>query len=172
MKIAYRRLGSTEAQLYRTIRLECLRDFPQYFGSTYEEQIGLPKLAFESYIESQDPNNFTIGAFDGEKLLGICSVHLESRAKTKHIGEIIQMYVKPEYKGRKIGLQLIKAVIAEAFANPRVEQLLLNVVTTNIAANRVYEEAGFVEYGKLKHNFKTGDEYADQRMMVLYRPQS
>jgi RimJ/RimL family protein N-acetyltransferase len=172
MEITYTKLSPLESGLYRAIRLECLRDFPQNFGSTYEEQVALPKLAWEEFIEQHSPDKFTIGAFDGDTIIGICSVNLETRKKTRHVGEIIQMYVKPEYSGRKIGLQLIETTIAEAFGVPHVEQLVLSVVTTNIPANRVYEKAGFVEYGKLKHHFKTGNEYADQRMMVLYRPQS
>lgn len=169
MEIITRRLHSHESGKYRAIRLECLKNFPQYFGSTYEEQVLLAKLAWETFIETQDPHRFTVGAFDDEALIGICGVNLETRAKTQHIGEIIQMYVKPEYSGKKLGLKLIQAAIAEAFKNPLVEQLLLNVVTTNISANRVYEEAGFVEYGILKNNFKYDGEYSDQRMMVLFR---
>lgn len=168
-EISFRRLLPTDSASYRTIRLECLKNFPQYFGSTYEEQVLLPKLAWETFIETQDPHRFIVGAFEGEALFGICGVNLETRAKTQHIGEIIQMYVKPEYSGKKLGLKLIQAAVAEAFKNPLVEQLLLNVVTTNISANRVYEQAGFVEYGVLKNNFKHNGEYSDQRMMVLFR---
>lgn len=169
MEIRYRKLTSQESGLYRTIRLECLKNAPEYFGSTYDEQIALPKLAFESYIEAQTPDKFTVGAFDEDKLIGICSVSLETRKKTKHIGEIIQMYVKPEYKGNKIGLHLLQTAMQAAFANPDIEQLLLSVVTTNEPANRVYDEAGFKEYGRLKNNFKADGSYMDQRLMVYYR---
>ena len=169
-KITFRKLLSADSQSYRAIRLECLKNFPQYFGTSYDEQIILPKLAYELYIESGDSNHFTVGAFDGDALIGICSFNRDGRGKVKHIGEIVQMYVKPEYAGQKVGLRLIEAMIAEAFSDESVEQLLLNVVTTNVSANRVYEQAGFVEYGRLKNNFKYNGTYADQRMMVLFRP--
>ncbi len=168
-KITFRKLLPTDSPAYRAIRLECLKNFPQYFGTSYDEQIVLPKLAWEAFIESGDPNHFTVGAFDGDSLIGICSFNRDGRGKAKHIGEIVQMYVKPEYAGKKVGMRLIQTMIAEAFSDEGVEQLLLNVVTTNISANRVYEEAGFVEYGVLKNNFKHNGEYSDQRMMVLFR---
>ena len=169
-EIFFRRLAPPDSVHYRTIRLECLKNFPQYFGTSYQEQIVLPKLAWELYIEAGDPNHFTVGAFDGDAIIGICSFNRDTRGKVRHIGEIVQMYVKPEYTGQKVGLRLIEAMIAEAFSDESVEQLLLNVVTTNVSANRVYEQAGFVEYGRLKNNFKFNGTYADQRMMVLFRP--
>jgi RimJ/RimL family protein N-acetyltransferase len=169
MNITYRKLSPEESRKYKAIRLQCLKNFPEYFGSTYEEQITLPKLPFETYIEEQTPDKFTVGAFDREKLIGICSVSLETRKKTRHIGEIIQMYVNSAYKGKKIGLNLLQAAMQEAFSNPEIEQLKLSVVTTNASANRIYDQAGFKEYGHLKNNFKSDGQYFDQRLMVYYR---
>ena len=169
MEIHYRKLASDDSALYRAIRLECLEHFPEFFGATYGEQIALPKLAFETYIEEQKPDKFTVGAFDGDALIGICSVDIETRKKTRHIAEIIQMYVKPEYKGNKIGLHLLQTAMQEAFKDPEVQLLKLSVVTTNESAYRIYDQAGFKEYGRLKNNFRSDGEYADQRLMVYYR---
>jgi len=169
MEIEFRKLRPEDSQSYRTIRLECLKNFPDNFGATYEEQSVLPKLAWEEFIEQQSPDKFTVGAFDGDALIGICSVNLETRKKTRHMGEIVQMYVKPEYAGQKVGLRLLQAAINKAFEYPHVEQLTLNVLTTNVAANRIYEKAGFTEYGLLKRNFKTESGYMDQRQMILFK---
>lgn len=79
------------------------------------------------------------------------------------------MYVKPDYKGRKIGLQLLNTAVSEAFKIPELEQLLLGVATNNPSANRIYEQAGFVEYGFHKGYAKDGDRYTDERMMMLRR---
>lgn len=169
MPTHYRKLTPSDTQAYRAIRLECLKNFPNNFSSTFEDESAKPKLAFENYIKEQGTDKFMMGAFDGEKLMGICGFFQEQQNKTRHIGSIIQMYVQASYAGRGIGLALLQATMEEAFKNPEIEQLMLGVITTNKSANRIYEKAGFKEYGIYKKQFKAGTDYADQRLMVLYR---
>jgi len=146
MGITYRKLGAADANLYREIRLESLREHPDSFGSLYEEQKELPKLKFESLLEDPVDASFMVGAFDGETLIGICGF-LPFIPSDEHgfqkAGVIIQVYVKSTYSGRKIGVSLMKAVVDAAFKLPDVEQIVLEVVDINIAAIRVYEQAGF-----------------------------
>ena len=52
------------------------------------------------------------------------------------------MYVKPAYKGNKIGHNLLQTIITEAFAIEGLEVLTLGVVADNIAANKIYEGLG------------------------------
>jgi RimJ/RimL family protein N-acetyltransferase len=169
MSIHYRKLLPKDAKEYRKIRLECLEKYPYNFGSTFQEERNRPKLAFEEYIEQQANGKFFTGAFNDDELIGICGFSQEPRPKTRHIGTIIQMYVREEYGGKGIGLELLKMAIQEGFKIPEIEQLLLGVVATNTSANRIYEQAGFQQYGLLKNYFKAGNAYSDQRLMVLYR---
>jgi len=169
MSIQYRKLFPKDAKEYRKIRLECLEKYPDNFGSTFQEERIRPKLAIEESIEQQANGKFVIGVFNGEELIGICGFSQEPRPKTRHIGTIIQMYVRAEYGGKGIGLELLKMAIHEGFKIPEIEQLLLGVVATNKSANRIYEQAGFQQYGLLKNYFKAGNAYSDQRLMVLYR---
>lgn len=169
MQIQFKKLATADSRKYREIRLESLKNFPEGFGATYEEESKAIKLDFETHIEQQAIHKFIIGAFDKENLIGICGFYQEASFKTKHRGGIIQMYVKPNYKGNGIGLQLLNTTIVEAFKIPELEQLILGVVTNNISANKIYEKAGFQEYGIQRNYFKEGDKYLDQRFMILYR---
>jgi RimJ/RimL family protein N-acetyltransferase len=169
MSIHYRKLLPTDAKEYRKIRLECLEKYQENFGSTFQEERTRPKLAFEEYIEQQTNGKFFTGAFNDDELIGICGFSQEQKPKTRHIGTIIQMYVRTDYSGKGIGLELLNTVIEEAFKIPEIEQLLLGVVAINTSANRIYEQAGFQQYGLLKNYFKAGNAYSDQRLMVLYR---
>ena len=164
-----RKLTPSDTQAYRAIRLECLKNFPGNFSSTFEDESKKPKLAFEIYIEEQGPDAFMMGAFDNEKLVGICGFFREQKVKCRHVGNIIQMYVQPEYAGKGVGQGLLGATITESLKNQEIEQLTLGVVTSNKAANKLYEKLGFKEYGVHKGQFKNGDQYADQRFMVLCR---
>jgi RimJ/RimL family protein N-acetyltransferase len=169
MDIHYRKLLPPDTIQYREIRLEALKLFPESFGSDYESEAAKPKLHMEIGIEQQAADTFLMGAFDGEKLFGICGFMRDLRPKVQHRGLIIQMYIQPAYQGKKLGLQLLQATTAEAFKTPEVEQIVLGVITHNISAIKTYEQAGFKEFGTHPNYLKIGDRYFDERLMVLYK---
>lgn len=169
MPITFRRLNRKDKANYRKIRAECLQKFPDNFGSTFKEESRLKELKFEVFLKEENADNFMFGAFDGESLSGICGFSRESRLKTKHRGEIVQMYVKPQYTGKNIGFDLLQKTIEAAFENAEAEQIILSVVADNKGANKLYEKLGFVEYGLLENYFKQGETYWHQQFMVLNR---
>lgn len=124
----YRKLKPEDSRDYREIRLEALKNHPENFGSTFEEEMKKPKFPYETYIEEQATGDFIMGAYDDKKLIGICGFHREARKKTKHFGTIIQMHVKRDYTGKGIGRKLLTSLIEEAFKIQEIEQLLLGVV--------------------------------------------
>lgn len=172
MEITYRKLLPKESRLYRAIRLESLKLFPDSFGSVYEEQVQKDKLSFEINIEEQTEGRFILGAFKDKKLIGICGTYQHKNPKTKHRTFIVQMYVKSEFSKQKIGLSLLQEMIKESFKNPTIEQLELEVFTDNIPAIKVYEQANFKEVGLLKNYSKSGNKYRDIRLMMYMRESS
>jgi ribosomal protein S18 acetylase RimI-like enzyme len=145
-KITYRKLAADDSKHYREIRLESLKAHPESFGSGYEQQRNLPKLMFEKALEEPVDERFVVGAFDGRELIGIFGFipfGMDNRQGFRNAGELIQLYVKPAYRGRQIGLGLTNAVVHEAFKLPEIDQLVLGVMEGNWSAIRVYEQAGF-----------------------------
>ena len=169
MPIFFKKLQPKHTLSYRQVRLECLKNYPNYFGSNYEHQATLPQLYFEKIIYEQPSDKFIVGAFDGETLIGTCGFVQRSQNRCQHRGDIIQMYVQAAYQGKKIGLRLLKATVEEAFKIPEMEQIVLDVIANNIPANRIYEQVGFVEYGRFPNYYKINGEYFDLREMVIYR---
>ncbi|HAS47616.1 MAG TPA: GNAT family N-acetyltransferase [Microscillaceae bacterium] len=169
MDIDFRRLTTQEdAQKYREIRLECLKNYPQSFASSYENQSKLAELVFEKYILENNPANFVVGAFDGDQLIGISAFAQEPKAKRAHEGSIIQVYIKATYQGRHIGKDLLNFVIQAAFEIPTIEQLIISAVTENKGALHLYQHLGFEPYGTHKHYMKTSDgQYYDVTFMYL-----
>jgi ribosomal protein S18 acetylase RimI-like enzyme len=79
------------------------------------------------------------------------------------------MYVAPEVRGQGIGQQLVEAAIARARQTPELEQLFLNVVTTNAAARALYQRVGFEPFGIIPHAMKLRDgRYLDEEQMVYW----
>jgi RimJ/RimL family protein N-acetyltransferase len=170
MNIHYRKLKKEDVAIYRKVRLECLYEFPDNFGSTYAEECQLKELKFETILAGVRSDSFMMGAFDDQQLIGLCGFKREERMKTKHRGEIVQMYVNKQYANKNIGSSLLKTTIENAFQNPEIEQISLSVVRQNEKANKVYEHLGFSEYGRIANYFKSATRYWDQRFMILYRP--
>ncbi len=169
MEITFRKLSANESLNYRSLRLEYLQKFPEYFGSTFEEENAREKLIFEKYIEEENPNHFMFGAFDDSRLIGICGFDRQARNKTKHRGEIVQMYVKADYANKKVGARLLISAINFAFTNQEIEQITLSFVEGNVRAKTVYEKLGFVQYGKIENYFKSNDFNSNQCFMILER---
>jgi ribosomal protein S18 acetylase RimI-like enzyme len=170
MQITYRKLKSTEAQDFRRVRLECLQTFPESFGTLYEDEIVKAKLYFEELIE-QDSSADVIffGAFAGDDLIGIAGFVRGDRTKTRHRGEIVSMYVNPDFHGQKVGENLLCQLLKAVFELDGVEQIHLTVVADNDSAVRLYERIGFETFGVQENYFKSGEKYWNQNFMQLMK---
>lgn len=109
--IEFRILTSSEKEQYRRIRLECLQNYQQNFGSVYENEVASTELKFDKIIAQENSNDFLFGAFDNENLIGICGNIQEKGTKTKHIAEISHVYVKPTCANKGIATNLLKHTI-------------------------------------------------------------
>jgi RimJ/RimL family protein N-acetyltransferase len=167
--IHIRALTIQDIPAYRIARLNCLRSNPNRFGTTYEEEAAKAELFFETCLKDDDCIHFMLGAFDGDALIGLCGFIRETRKRTSHRGEIVQMYVADAYQGKGIGKKLLEQAIEKAFDLPGVEQLVLSAVAENEKAVGLYRALGFEEYGVFRDYFRLEDGYLDQRFMVLYK---
>ncbi len=167
--IACRKLRPGEAPMYRAMRLASLQRYPESFGYTHEEEAGISRLPFETAIDNATPDRFVIGAFAGSRLVGLAGFSRYDRAKARHRGQISQVYVDPGSQGRSVGAALMRALLDAAFDVTGIEQLDLSLVTTNLAAQRLYERLGFETFGIQENFFKLGERTWNQRHMQISR---
>lgn len=159
---ALRRLGPDDAAIYRELRLIGLKECPEAFAASFEDEAERPIAWFSERLQS----SFVFGSFaDETRLGGVAGLRPHSAAKLAHIGVLWGMYVAPVARGRGIGAALVRRMIEEA-AN-RVEQVHLSVVATNEAAIGLYAKAGFKQYGLEKRALKVGGRYYDEILMAL-----
>ncbi len=161
-----RRLTATDANAYRTLRLEGLQNNPEAFGSSFEEEKDSSIELIASRLESQ--SSYTIGVFDQEELVGVATLVQESMLKLKHKAGIFAVYVSPGKRGLGIGKHLMVEAINKAKELGEVEQLNLTVVSTNTSAKRLYSSLGFEVFGTEKKALKIGQQYFDEDYMVLF----
>jgi RimJ/RimL family protein N-acetyltransferase len=171
MEIQIRKLLPNESISYREIRLQCLKNYPEFFTTNYEDEKTKDKLFFQPYIEQSHTSNFVIGAFHKESLIGISGFNRHDRKKTNHGGIIIQVYVKPEYQGKNIGSDMIRFTLNEAFKIAGIEQVEIGVISINEKADKIYKNLGFETYGMHKNFLKIGNSYYDHKLMMIFKNQ-
>ena len=163
-----RRLTEPDAAEYRELRLRALREHPDAFTSSFEEEQLKPIDWSRQRLgpRSEAPHDFILGAYAGGKLVGILGMSVEARTKVRHIGEVFGMYVAPEHAGRGVGRLLVDACIARA-RETGLERLRLTVTDSNARAKSLYERAGFRAFGLERNAVKIGERYFDKCHMAL-----
>ena len=162
-----RRLVADDAAAYRALRLQGLRNHPDAFTSSYEEEIEKSLAATASRIGA-DGTDRVFGAFRGDMLCGVVGLGREARAKARHKAVVFGMYVAPDHAGRGLGTALLAYAIDAAQRDSGLTQLLLTVTDTNAAAVRLYERAGFRSFGIEPRAIRVGDTYFAKDHMILF----
>ena len=111
-QVAIRRLVPADLPAYKTLRDAMLAAYPESFTSG-----AAPERVPESYLSrlgllSRDGGEFTLGAWQGERLVGAISCERDARAKVRHIGHLIGMMVYREAQGAGVGGELLAACCA------------------------------------------------------------
>ena len=79
--------------------------------------------------------------------------------KTRHVGIIWGMYVRPEYRRQNIGEKMLHYLLDEARTVQGIEQVHLGVVSTIYPAKSLYEKCGFQLFGEEKNAMKDQGKY-------------
>ena len=103
-------------------------------------------------------------AIDKATVVGVAMVFGRPHPRFKGIGEFV-IYLHQEYHNQGLGSFLTRVIIQEV-RRKGFHRVGLEVVADNSAAVRVYEKAGFVIEGRLRHAFYGEDgTYRDQLVM-------
>ncbi len=160
-------LMADDAEEFRALRLRALREEPEAFGSSWEEENTRPLEQTVARLQGDGMTAF--GGFDDiGRLAGMVRLFRNDGVKSEHKADIISMYVAPEVRGRGLGKMLLAAAIAHARATSGIEQLLLAVNVTNTPARNLYLAMGFEPFGLERNALKIGDRYFDEEMMTLF----
>ena len=157
-----RRLGSADADAFRSIRLEGLRNDPEAFGSTFEKESSEPG----QYFVERLTRNAVFGGFVGDRLVGVAGFYSFGDTKSRHKGVLWGMYVTPEARGSGLATHLVETLLEHA--GKEVEQVQLTVTASNSRARRFYERMGFVQYGLEEKSLKYKGTYFDEVLMVTF----
>jgi len=157
-----RKLTKEDVTQYKKIRLESLKDTPEAFGSSVEEEENQEDGFFVNRIE----NNIVVGCFDKDLLIGIAGLTQKKGIKRCHRGVLWGCYASPKYRKLGVGQLMVRGL----FKNTpnTIEQIILDVGYDNKPARETYQKSGFEEYGVEKKAMKVNGQYYDEIMMIKF----
>lgn len=148
------------------LRREALSSAPLAFGSSLDDD---RFASIQAVVEALMPGdgNVVFGLLHGQRLLGMAGGYHSTKVKERHKAFVWGMYVRPEARKRGGASRLLEAVVDWARQLPEVLQVHLSVTDAAPAARRLYERAGFIEWGSEPRALRWQREFTDERHLIL-----
>lgn len=140
-----RRLQLSDAAVYRIFRLRGLRQHPDAFTSSFEEENLRPLADTERRLTASGTEKLW-GAFANGAMAGMVGLSHATRVKNRHKATLVGLYVADEFARRGLGRALVDTVVQDARACG-VALVIFTVTDSNRAACALYTRAGFLSFG-------------------------
>ena len=140
--IEIRRVDQDDWPIVRDVRLAALKDTPDWFWVTYEEEVHQPEKWWRDFLTAAA----WFVAYEADRPVGIAAGIRSSRLDESERA-LISMWVRPDARRQGIGRQLVESTKEWARADGALS-LQLEVTHTNLGATRLYERCGFKATGR------------------------
>ncbi len=137
-----RRIRIGEADLFKRMRLAALQEAPYAFSSTYDEAL---RRSDESWQNQADQTAWgadraTFISFSGNTPTGIAALY--RIPDQTEVGELVQMWVAPAYRSKRVAWNLLDTLFEWASSN-NFRAILARVTQGNDGALKFYSKYGF-----------------------------
>jgi len=141
---AVRRIESGQVEVYKQLRLAALKDAPEAFATTYESARSRRDESWRTQVEEaangKDRAIFIV--YDNDQPVGLAGLYRDD--KESHVGELIQVWVSPAFRGGPIAGQLIEAVATWARME-KFKTIKALVKKESYRALSFYRKCGFTQ---------------------------
>lgn len=165
--VTIRPLGPDDVPALIVLRREALETAPLAFGSSPDDDA---RGGSETYMRASLADGeaaAVIGAFDGDRLVGMVGVIREPQVKARHRAYIWGMYVTGAHRRAGVGAALIAGAVERARGWDGVVQVGLSATEAAEGAARLYERAGFREWGREPRALCWEGVFVGERHFVL-----
>lgn len=163
-------LSPHEANIVRELRLMSLKSDGYAFSSTYDYEDNFDEVFIGRKIAyvTQQPDFGYWGVFEDKRMVGYCQLVRESLPKSNHQVYIYELFIHPDYRRKHLAFNLLTNLIARCEHNPDIKMIRMKVISQNKAAQKLYKQLGFIEYGYLADTIQvTPGEYAGEHLYYL-----
>ncbi len=136
-----RRVEATDGKVVRDLRLEALRESPDAFGASYEEEVALPVSHFDSFVSERavsDKDAFFVALKTGS-VVGMVGAFFDNASGEPYV---CSMWVTPQHRRGRIGLGLLREAVGW-LESQGAQHANAWVTCSNSKAIAFYESAGF-----------------------------
>ena len=163
--VVVRTLTPADAAEFQALRLRGLRECPEAFASSHDEEAGRSLADIAIRLQPR-PDAAVLGAYREGALVGLVGIQREQMVKLSHKAFVWGMYVAPEARSLGVGTALLARALACAADTLAVRQVNLGVNTRKPAAMALYKKLGFVQYGLERGFLMVDGQLHDEYLMV------
>ncbi|WP_168708631.1 GNAT family N-acetyltransferase [Hydrogenophaga sp. PAMC20947] len=163
------RLVPAHAAVYQALRLRGLKEHPEAFTSSHEEDLARPLDAAEARLTDSPalPHDAFFGGWRSNQLIGVVGMQGRYRQKERHTATVVGLFVVAEARGLGVGDALMQALLRHARHCSALRQLDLTVTAGNDPARQLYERLGFCVWGVYPDAVCVNGVYADKVHLAL-----
>jgi RimJ/RimL family protein N-acetyltransferase len=165
MDVQVRPLRPGDAEALVALRREALEAHPLAFGASVEDDHVLVPDFARSLGRTDDV--IVLGGFVDGAFGGMVGLHRDRHLKARHTANLWGMYVTARFRCRGASAALLRSAIARAGTWPGVVQVELAVSDAAVAARRLYDRAGFREWGREPRALAWQGRMVDEAHLVL-----
>lgn len=155
-----RHLLPSDAEGYRTLRLEAIRLHPDAYGSDAIEEGAWTVADFAQRLVTGS----VFGGFPDGTLNAIACLSFPDELPRRPMAILWGVYVRNAYRGSPLAANLVNAALEHA--QTKVDYALLAVTASNQRAIHFYRRLGFDVYATAPKSLKVGDSYVDELLMI------
>ncbi len=135
-----------------------------WFEEPYEAFVELSDL-YDKHIHDQSERRFILERENTPVgLVELVEInHIHRRAE-------FQIIISPVYQGKGYATIATRLAMDYAFTVLNLYKLYLIVDCENLRAIGIYKKVGFIEEGRLRHEFFVNGEYRDVFRMAIFQP--
>jgi len=156
----------TDAEAYRTLRLQALKTNPEAFGSSYEESVEQDLGFYRGRIPEENSDSLIFVVEKEGQFFGMMGFLRSERRKQAHSATIWGVFVASELRGKGYGYKLMDAVMTHARQLDGLRKIGLSVIADNTAALKLYQSFGFEIWGTEPEGNKVDDIFYDYHHMI------